>query len=424
MQVSRRCGCVDAETGRQRGVTCPRLPADDDHGSWYFAVQIRGLDGQRQRIRQGGYTDPEEAQAAGRALAAADHDGAGAGCTLGQWLARWLATKNALRPSTRQGYATHIRLYLDPRLGKIRLHKLTSRDVNGLLTTLASRPSPTGRRLSPATAVRIHATLRTALNAAVRARLIPVNPANGAELPRPRRPHPVFWTAGRTARWHQAGERPAVAVWTEQQLAAFLTSVAQDRLYAAWWLAALRGLRRGELAGLRWTDVDLQGAELTVAQQRVHADGQVMVGPPKSAASCRVVALDAETIQVLARHRERHEELRATADAGWQDSGYVFTTATGTPLRPDYLTGRFRRLVAASGLPPIRLHDLRHGAATLALAAHTDLKVVQAMLGHASIVLTADTYVSVLPDVAHEAARETAQLVLNAASALGRQLGS
>ncbi|GGS76916.1 site-specific integrase [Nonomuraea spiralis] len=355
-------------------------------------------------------------------MVAADRNGVGAGCTLGQWLTRWLATKGALRPSTRQGYATHIHLYLIPRLGRIRLHQLTSRDVNELLAVLASRPSPTGRRLSPATMVRIHATLRTALNAAVRARLIPVNPANGAELPHPRRPHPVIWTAGRAARWQQSGERPAIAVWTEQQLASFLANLTEDGLYAAWWLAALRGLRRGELAGLRWTDVDLQGAELTVAQQRVHADGQVMVGPPKSAASYRVVALDRETVQVLKRHRERQEELSAAAGADWQDSGYVFTTATGAPLRPDYLTGRFRRLVAASGLPPIRLHDLRHGAATLALAAHTDLKVVQAMLGHASIVLTADTYVSVLPEVAHEAARETAELVLNAASALGRQL--
>ncbi|WP_431932934.1 hypothetical protein [Nonomuraea jabiensis] len=185
VQVSRRCGCTDAETGRQRGVTCPRLPADDDHGSWYFAVQVRGLNGQRQRIRQAGYADLEEAQAAGRALAAADRDDTGAGCTLGQWLARRPDTKDALRPSTRQGYATHIRLYLIPQLGRILLHQLTSRNVNVLLATLASHPSPTGRRLSPTTVVRIHATLRTPLNAAVRARLIPINPANGAELPIP-----------------------------------------------------------------------------------------------------------------------------------------------------------------------------------------------------------------------------------------------
>jgi integrase len=92
-------------------------------------------------------------------------------------------------------------------------------------------------------------------------------------------------------------------------------------LYAAWWLAALRGLRRGELAGLRWTDADLQAAELTVAQQRVHADGQVVVGPPKSAAGCRVVALDAETVRVLTQHRERQEKLSARAGTRWQDSG-------------------------------------------------------------------------------------------------------
>ncbi|MFI7129531.1 site-specific integrase [Nonomuraea sp. NPDC050153] len=215
-----------------------------------------------------------------------------------------------------------------------------------------------------------------------------------------------------------------MAVWTDQQLAAFLTGVAQDRLYAAWWLAALRGLRRGELAGLRWTDVNLQAAELTVTQQRVHADGHVVVGPPKSAASCRVVALDAQTVRMLTQHRERQQELSAAAGTRWQDSGHVFTTATGAALRQDYLTGRFRRLVAASGQPPIRLHDLRHGAATLALAAHTDLKVVQAMLGHASIALTTDTYVSVLPEVAHKAAQETAGLVLRAASKLRRELST
>ncbi|MFI7114809.1 tyrosine-type recombinase/integrase [Nonomuraea sp. NPDC050227] len=123
------------------------------------------------------------------------------------------------------------------------------------------------------------------------------------------------------------------------------------------------------------------------------------------------------------RHRQRQEKLSARASTRWQDSGYVFTTAEGAPLRPNYLTGRFRRLVAASGLPPIHLHDLRHGAATLALAARTHLKVVQAMLGHASIVLTADTYVSMLPEMAHKAARETVRLVLTAASALRRPLG-
>ncbi|GII18552.1 hypothetical protein Ppa05_52780 [Planomonospora parontospora subsp. antibiotica] len=188
--------------------------------------------------------------------------------------------------------------------------------------------------MPPATVVRIHATLRAALNTAVRTGLIPANPATGAELHRPRRPYPVVWTAGRTIRWRQEGERPVVAVWTERQLAIFLTGVAQDRLYAAWWLAALRGLRRGEVAGLRWTDVELEAAELTVAQQRVHAEGRVVVCPPKSAASCRVVALDEETVRVLTCHRERQERQRAAAGPRWKESGYVFTTVEGAPLRP------------------------------------------------------------------------------------------
>ncbi|MEV6158889.1 tyrosine-type recombinase/integrase [Nonomuraea sp. NPDC052129] len=134
------------------------------------------------------------------------------------------------------------------------------------------------------------------------------------------------------------------------------------------------------------------------------------------------MALDSVTVRMLTRHRERHERLHARARSRWRDSGYVFTTADRAPLRPDYLTERFRQLVAASGLPPVRLHDLRHGAATLALAAHTDLKVVQAMLEHASIVLTADTYVSVLPVVAQQAAQETARLVLTAAASLKGEL--
>jgi hypothetical protein len=273
VKVSRRCGCVDRRTGRQRGASCPGLLQDDDHGSWYFTVRIRGLDGERRRVRQGGYGGREEAEAAGRALIAADGDVMGAGCTVGQWLARWLTTKTAARPSTRQGYATHIRLHLIPHVGRIRLRVLMVRDVGGMLAALGAHRSPAGHRLSPATVVRIHATLRAALNAAVRAGLIPTNPATGAELHRPRRPHPVVWTAGRTARWRQEGERPAVVVWSERQLAIFLAGVAQDHLYAAWWLAALRGLRRGEVAGLRWTDVELEAAELTVAQQRVHAEG-------------------------------------------------------------------------------------------------------------------------------------------------------
>jgi integrase len=141
-------------------------------------------------------------------------------------------------------------------------------------------------------------------------------------------------------------------------------------------------------------------------------DGALVIGPLKTAASRRVVALDATTVVVLRAHLAVQQW---TCHAnGVQPSGFVFTGADGGPLSPDYLTRTFRQLVEESGLPPVRLHDLRHGAATLALAAGADLKVVADQLGHCSIVLTADTYTSVATELALAAAEAVGRLVLKA----------
>jgi integrase len=179
-----------------------------------------------------------------------------------------------------------------------------------------------------------------------------------------------------------------------------------------WWLIGLRGLRRGETCGLRWIDVDLDAGTITIEQQRIAYGCTVSVGPPKTVASQRTIPLDKTTMRLLREHRRRQQVERDAAGDRWQETGYLFTTADGLPLHPDWLTRRFRRLVTLSGLPPVRLHDLRHGAASLALAAGTDLKTVQAMLGHTSIVLTADTYTSVLPELLADSAEATARLVL------------
>jgi len=155
---------------------------------------------------------------------------------------------------------------------------------------------------------------------------------------------------------------------------------------------------------------------LTVNQQRLAYGTTVTVGPPKTAASRRTVALDRTTVTALRAHRRRQEKERAAAGQAWKDTGYVFTTTDGQPLHPDYLTRRFRSLVTASGLPPVRLHDLRHGTASLAHSAGVDLKTVQEQVGHSSIVLTADTYTSVPTDMHRKAAEATARLVLAAAA--------
>lgn len=143
--------------------------------------------------------------------------------------------------------------------------------------------------------------------------------------------------------------------------------------------------------------------------------------PPKSEAGRRVIALDKTTVVALREHRACQQADRAAAGDKWTQTVYVFTTVAGKPVGPDRMTRLFRRLVAASGLPPVTLHGLRHGAATLALAAGADLKVVQDQLGHSTIVLTADTYASVLPEVASTAAERTSALLFPARRAPARR---
>jgi integrase len=152
-----------------------------------------------------------------------------------------------------------------------------------------------------------------------------------------------------------------VAVWTRQHLATFLDSVKHDRLFVLWWLVALTGLRRGELAALRWTDIDLDAATLTVHEQIVVVDGQDLLGPPKSASSRRTIALDTVTVGLLRTLWNHHRHVLKTTNRN--RDGYLFIDAKGHRLRPDYLTLRLAKLIAECGLPPVRLHDLRHCAA-------------------------------------------------------------
>lgn len=208
-----------------------------------------------------------------------------------------------------------------------------------------------------------------------------------------------------------------MAVWTVEQATEFLDYLDGHEHYLLFHLIVLLGLRRGEALGLQWSDIDLTN-RLLIVRRQLRSDGsRVHLKKPKSAASNRVIALDENTAALLRQYRHRCGDLHSGPP-----KGFVFTNPAGGPLSPDYLTQLFRRLNDDSGLPPVRLHDLRHGAASLSLAAGNDLKTVQAMLGHSSIVLTADTYVSALSSLAREAAEATAALILATATAIGRRL--
>ena len=198
----------------------------------------------------------------------------------------------------------------------------------------------------------------------------------------------MIWTEHQINRCHTTGIRPKVAVWTATQTAQFLTSTREHWLYAAFHLIALRGQRRAEAAGLRWSDIDLDNRLLQITHTTQRVAGVLMLRPPKTKKNHRMVTLNRTTIKELRQHRAM--QLTEAAALGLEPSGFVFTNQRGQPLNPDHLYREFIKASQAADLPPIRLHDLRHGAASLTLQACADLKVIQDKLGHTSIVLTAE----------------------------------
>ena len=465
----RRCSCRDPRTGRGLGSACPKL-SGRRHGVWYYRLELPpDAAGVRRPRRRGGFASQADAQAeldrarALLALPAGDdrhavtvvgdllenaitsgdplppaeevrrrlHTGVDAADlpTVAEWLTGWLTGRRAIKRNTARSYEAHIRLHLIPHLGPIRLDRLRPGHITDLLDAVGDRndrihtarastdpqvrAAVRGMRpVGPATLHRIRATLRKALNDAIRRQLITHNPAVHVELPPARRPKPVVWTDEHVTRWAQTGQPPSpVMVWTPEQTGHFLDSAAEDRLYPLYHLIAFRGLRRGEACGLHWADLDLPARTLTVRWQLLQYGWATGLDDPKTDASADTIALDNATAAVLADHHQRQHAERLAAGPAWADTGLVFTTPTGDALHPADVTDQFTRLVAATGLPPVRLHDLRHGAATLTLAAGADMKIVSQLLRHSSITITADTYTSVLPQVARDAAEKTAALV-------------
>lgn len=413
--VYKRCGCFDPVTGRRRGGACPQL-ARSGHGSWYFRCSVRDVLSRTVRVRRGGFASREAAAHARRDfLAERTQQRVSGAWTTGRWLRYWLAKRTAIRATTRLWYTDHVERFLIPELGDVPLGELTVDVLTEVFARIGAKTNRSGHRHSATSMARIRATLRSALTGAVAEGVIASNPARYVALQAPIRNRPVLWTRSRVEAWRECGVRPAVAVWTARQLARFLDTVRDDRLVALWWLLGLRGPRRGEAVALRWTDIDLHRCELSVARSRTAAGYQVHEDGPKTAAGMRTIALDKHTVKVLREHRRRQRIEYEQRGAVWRADGYVFTTEGGLPLHPQYVTRRFAVLRAGTDLPPVRLHDLRHGAACLAHAAGADLKTIQELLGHRQLSFTADTYTTVMPATQRRSAAATAKLVRRAA---------
>ncbi|HZG05225.1 MAG TPA: site-specific integrase, partial [Streptomyces sp.] len=296
---------------------------------------------------------------------------------LAEWLPYWL--ENVVKPrrklSTYDKYEAHVRLYLVPLLGAKRLESLGVADVRRFLVQVE-------KKTTAATAKEAHRVLRTALAAACREELVTRNVASLVEPPRP------------SAR--------ELSPWTLDETLTFLAAARRDPLYAAFVLAITMGLRRGEIVGLRWSDVDLDKRVLYVRQQTQRRRGQLYNDDPKGRRR-RAVPLPAMCIAPLRWHRMRQAALRERMGDKWETSGHVFTTRTGRPVEPRNVYRSFTRVARKAGLRVIRLHDARHGCATLLTAAGVAPRVVMEILGHSQISITMDVYTHVVQDTQREA---------------------
>jgi integrase len=316
--------------------------------------------------------------------------------TVAEYLTYWLrqVVREDRRPKTYQGYEGVVRLHLIPGLGRKRLARLAAQDVRTFITQVrqecqccklgwdAQREAPRccarpggeccKSRLSVRMVQSIHAVLRNALESAVREEVIPRNVARLVRIPAPR----YKINRGLTA----------------QQAKATLRAASGHRLYALYALALFLGLRRGELLGLRWQDVDLDEAKLEVTQTLQRVGGSLCLVPPKTEGSARTVPLPPVCVEALREHRKRQFAERADRWPDWEDHGLVFPSRRGTPMEPDNLRRSWGEIRQRAGLGVMRFHDLRHTCVTLLLDLGTPPHIVREIVGHSAIEVTMTIY--------------------------------
>jgi len=310
----------------------------------------------------------------------------------------WLpATEHEVRRSTFDAYRRNIQLHVRPRIGRIKLQKLRPIDLTKFYADLLREGRLDGKGgLSPKTVHNIHQTLRKALGDAVRQNYLVRNAAAFAKVPKV-----------------TAVRRTEMRYWTSSELRRFLDASRESRHYTAWYLGANTGMRRGELLGLRWSDVDLDRGRLAVRRSLVSVSYEVQESDAKTKRSERVIDLDPRTVKVLREHGARQLAEREAVDAGYRDHNLVFAKPDGTFIHPDIFSQSFQRHVSSAGVPRIRLHDLRHTHATLLLQAGVSPKIVSERLGHATVAFTMQVYAHVIPGMQADAAAAFSDLVFD-----------
>lgn len=284
--------------------------------------------------------------------------------------------------STVHGYRQTLLAYAVPAIGEMRVQKVTAADLDGIYRAMSRRG------LSPRTVRYLYSILRKAFGDAERKGIVATNVVTRSTPPST-----------------VAAKAPTFSIWTWDELGSFLDHIDGRPHAAAITFAAFTGVRRGEVIGLRWSDVDLEHRQAVIVQTVTEVGSELVVGTTKSHRS-RPVGLDDELVALLRRHRVAHNEWRLTMGRHWIDRDLVFPDAAGDFVRPETLSQQFDRLVATAGVPRIRFHDLRHTHATLLAEDGKNPKLISERLGHATVAFTLDRYVKVSTDTQIEAAND------------------
>ena len=302
--------------------------------------------------------------------------------TVGTWLDEWFenVAKIKVRASSHQTYKGYIDNHIKPNIGNIPIEKLTTMDLQkfyrklltkGRIERIEAKDQPKG--LSAKTVRNINQVISSAMDLAVAQRIIPMNPTNACELPRI--------------------EHKEMQTIPAEQLQAFLNEARATGVYEMYYIELATGLRRGELLGLKWQDIDWKNGIIKVRRQVARVDGQIKEAPLKTKNSYRTVTISQQAIEVLKAQKKK------TNDA------YVFPSPNGGPISPDSVNNMLKRVLERAGIPKVRFHDLRHTFATIALQNGVDIKTVSGMLGHFSAGFTLDTYAHVTTSAQKEAAQ-------------------
>lgn len=380
-------------------------PQQESNGTWGFVTDVgEGPDGKRRQARRRGFATKKAAQQELDRLRVNVHDNAyvaPARQSLAEYLGAWLETLPTAgrRPSTIDSYKRNLEGYVIPRIGQTRLGQLTAVDLDRLYSALLAdgRRLGSGGGLSPRTVRYIHTTVHKALSDAVRKKLLSNNVAEAASPPdsKSTRPREMSW-------------------WKPAELRTFLDFTADERLGPLFRVAAMTGMRRGEVCGLRWTDVDLERSRVEVRQQLIAVGAKhelLFQERTKTDHGRRTIDLDPATVATLRSVKARQAGERLLMGVGYRDAGLVFCQPDGSPADPESVAKVFDRRVARSKLPRIRFHDLRHTHVAHLIATGEQPLLIARRLGHASAAFTQDRYGHLFEDAGSQAATAVAAMV-------------